>query len=97
MIGTTTSITMAHKVKRWEFPVERFVEYEPKDEEWCRPARIGREVESIQTVTIPNVRITSVDYGRDDPWRPDDLFPTRRTTTITGVIVTPYDPINRVP
>jgi hypothetical protein len=31
--------------KKWEFPKCRFVEYEPKDEEWARPLRHGREVD----------------------------------------------------
>lgn len=31
--------------KKWEFPQCRFVEYEPKDEEWARPLRHGREVD----------------------------------------------------
>jgi hypothetical protein len=29
---------------RWQFPYDRFVEYEPKDEWWCRKYGFGREV-----------------------------------------------------
>ncbi len=31
--------------KQWRFPQERFVEYEPKDEWWCRKYGFGHEVE----------------------------------------------------
>lgn len=27
----------------WEFPKDRFIEYEPKDESWCRKLGIGKE------------------------------------------------------
>lgn len=30
--------------KVWEFPKDRFIEYEPKDEGWCRRLGFGREV-----------------------------------------------------
>lgn len=31
---------------RWQFPNERFIEYEKSDERWCRYFRIGRDVET---------------------------------------------------
>lgn len=31
---------------KWEFPKERFVEYEPSDEAWCRYFRLGCVVET---------------------------------------------------
>lgn len=33
---------------KWRFPVERFVEYSPSDEAWCRPLRIGQEVREVE-------------------------------------------------
>lgn len=33
--------------KRWQFPVEPLIEYEPKDERWCRYFGIGCEVDDI--------------------------------------------------
>jgi hypothetical protein len=29
---------------RWQFPKMDFVEFEPKDEEWCRPIKWGKEI-----------------------------------------------------
>lgn len=40
---------------RWEFPKERFVEYEPKDESWCRKLGIGREVIVGHAYRVGNV------------------------------------------
>jgi hypothetical protein len=37
-------ITNPHIPGVWEFPKERFFEYEPKDESWCRLLGIGKEV-----------------------------------------------------
>lgn len=38
-------VLSAHALtRRWVFPVERFVTYEPKDEPWCRYFGIGHEV-----------------------------------------------------
>lgn len=31
-------------VSKWVFPQDRFIEYEPKDERWCRFFRIRHEV-----------------------------------------------------
>lgn len=33
--------------KKWQFPADRFVEYEAKDEEWARPVGHGREVDDM--------------------------------------------------
>lgn len=39
-------ISDLHCVKReFRFPKDRFIEYEPKDEGWCRFFGIGREVD----------------------------------------------------
>jgi hypothetical protein len=44
MIGGIKIISepLAYSTK-WVFPKERFVEYEPKDESWCRYFGFGRE------------------------------------------------------
>lgn len=50
----------------WEFPKDRFVEYEPKDEGWCRRLGFGREV------IVPKAYIVK---GQVDPifgWRKPD-------------------------
>lgn len=55
-----TTVTMHRKVRRWQFPESRFVEFDRDDEEWARPLGYGHEVESIETVVIPNAVITEV-------------------------------------
>ena len=42
--GSVVGVRIVEIVKEWEFPKDRFVEYEPKDERWCRLLGIGREV-----------------------------------------------------
>lgn len=64
--------------KKWEFPKCRFVEYEPKDEEWARPVRHGREVDDTDKYIafefkdysftlqfdLPDIEETKRKYGR---------------------------------
>lgn len=40
---------------RWEFPSDRFIEYEPSDEVWARPIRFGKEVEYTPTLEMSGV------------------------------------------
>lgn len=54
-------LSFTEKLKRWGFPKERFVTYEPSDESWCRYAGIGREVTVLRTVTFPQAAIVSID------------------------------------
>ncbi|WP_417459044.1 hypothetical protein [Kordiimonas sp.] len=49
-------------VTRWEFPNDPFVTYEPSDEEWCRPLGLGRQVESVETMTFPNAHIKNASF-----------------------------------
>ena len=58
--GDRVEMRFTRTVKRWEFPVERFVEYGPKDEDWCRLLGIGHEVESVETTYVPNAYVESV-------------------------------------
>lgn len=34
--------------KKWVFPVEKFWEYEPSDEAWCRKLGIGHEEDDLK-------------------------------------------------
>ena len=54
----TADITIHVTKRKWDFPRERFVEYEPQDELWCRPLGIGREVDAMDTIEIPNAVLT---------------------------------------
>lgn len=54
------SLEMKRTVRRWQFPQHRFVEYEPSDEAWCRYCGIGKEVDVIETVTIPKAVVRSI-------------------------------------
>ena len=47
-------------LKVWQFPRERFVRYEQLDESWCRFFGIGKEVEVVERITIPNAYVRSV-------------------------------------
>ncbi len=62
-MSETFTITAVYAKKRWVFPKEEFVEYEPKDELWCRPLGIGREVSEATTVCAPRMVINEI--GRD--------------------------------
>ena len=37
------NLTLTYRCPQWIFPADRFVEYEPSDEVWCRPLGIGKE------------------------------------------------------
>jgi hypothetical protein len=37
--------------REWEFPRNRFIEYEPRDVEWCKPLGIGRMVD-IDVISV---------------------------------------------
>jgi hypothetical protein len=42
-----------HRPKKWIFPKDRFVEYEPKDEWWCRKYGFGHEsTDPMDTVIL---------------------------------------------
>lgn len=53
-----TAVTVTKK-RVWQFPVERFVTYEPSDELWCRPLGIGCEIEVTERHTI-RARVRSI-------------------------------------
>lgn len=44
MFGLRVTVSEYALVRRWVFPVERFVQYGPEDERWCRYFGIGHEV-----------------------------------------------------
>lgn len=50
--------------KRWKFPVERFVTYEPSDEDWCRYFGIGQEVDVTPIIDMPRAYVDAADYDR---------------------------------
>ncbi len=60
MIGTVFTMTYSRTKKVWQFPKYRFVEYEAKDEEWCRRLGFGKGVEMIETITIPNAVMNGI-------------------------------------
>lgn len=62
MIGSVVPGGYVERKKVWRFPAERFVEYEPKDEAWCRAAGIGREDEEVRVSTIPRIMVTNIDF-----------------------------------
>ena len=60
-MADTFHIELRHRVKRWVFPASRFVEYGRTDEEWCRFFGVGHEVETEESITIPQAYIRSID------------------------------------
>ncbi len=52
---------------RWEFPVERFVAYDPADEVWCRYFGVGREDESDPWFAVMEIPQLSWDPMEWDP------------------------------
>lgn len=59
MTGYYAKVTIVLKEKRWVFPKDRFVEYEPKDEVWARALGYGHE-ENRREVVLPCTMIRSV-------------------------------------
>ena len=51
-------VVTTRRVRRWVFPKDQFVEYEQKDEVWCRPLGIGSEHEFTETLTIHSARVS---------------------------------------
>lgn len=45
----------------YKFPKERFVQYEPKDEEWCRYFGIGKEVQVRQVIDMEKAYLDVAD------------------------------------
>lgn len=56
----TFELRYERRRKVWQFPTERFVRYESSDESWCRFFGIGKEVEVVESITIPNAYVRSV-------------------------------------
>lgn len=56
------TIKVQTKRKIWEFPKDRFVEWGPEDESYCRLAGYGKEIEAICYTEIPKLQIQSVKY-----------------------------------
>lgn len=52
---------MAKYVSKWVFPEDRFWQYEPSDEKWCRQLGIGGEVETAE----PLIYIMDVPSPKD--------------------------------
>ena len=65
----TVNVTLSIPKSTWEFPKSRFVEWEEKDEEWCRPLGIGRETTRIDEVVLKNCAVTSMEFDPPDPER----------------------------
>lgn len=55
------NIQCVDKIKRWVPPIEKFVEYEDKDESWLRYFGMGKEIEETITHTIDNLYIFSIE------------------------------------
>ena len=53
-------VTATYKRKVWQFPKDRFIQYDQSDEEWCRYFKIGKEVEVTDTIEIPNAEIVYI-------------------------------------
>lgn len=49
--------------KVWKFPGERFIEYGPEDEDWCRGLFIGEEVEEKHLVKCRGVATAFCEDG----------------------------------
>lgn len=47
------SVAYSLRRKVWQFPDDRFVRYDKSDEAWARPLGFGKEIEVIETVTVP--------------------------------------------
>jgi hypothetical protein len=58
-------ITVPYCEFRWEFPYDRFVEYEQSDEGWARQAGFGKESIEIKYITLDDARIVSQQTTRD--------------------------------
>lgn len=43
--GMLVNVSLATTCRAWQFPADRFVEYEQSDEAWARPLGFGREVD----------------------------------------------------
>ncbi len=56
----TFELSLQRRRREWHFPEERFVAYESTDEAWCRPLGIGKEVETVDTLTVPRAYIRSI-------------------------------------
>ena len=60
VVMQTFELQYERRRKVWQFPQERFVQYAASDETWCRFFGIGKEVEVVESVTIPNAYVRSV-------------------------------------
>jgi hypothetical protein len=60
MNGHVVSLSYQTRRKVWRFPKDRFVEYGPEDESYCRLAGFGREEEVTETICIPRAVITDL-------------------------------------
>ena len=79
LLPETLELRLETTGRKWEFPKDRFVEYEKSDEAWARPLGFGKEVDTKVCIKIPNAYAVSVspksidfechgaDYY-DDPW-----------------------------
>ncbi len=59
--GNFCSLTFQQKRKVWVFPPDRFVQWGPEDESFCRVAGYGREEERTETIHIPTAIIDRVE------------------------------------
>ena len=52
---TAPTYSLAYTFRRlvWKFPDDKFVRYDKSDEVWARPLGFGKEVEVVQSVTVP--------------------------------------------
>lgn len=60
-MNETFTLTMTHRVSRWRFPPDRFVEYDESDEAWAVPLGFGSMVDELQTVEVPHCIVSSID------------------------------------
>ena len=54
----TFQVTFTSRRKVWKFPSCRFVQFDSRDESWCRRLGVGHESTEIVTTTIPRAVIT---------------------------------------
>ena len=60
VVMQTFEMSWQRKRKEWQFPTERFITYEASDESSCRYFGIGKEVEVVETVTVPQAYVRSI-------------------------------------
>lgn len=63
-IGCITSLDLSGIGLLWNFPKDKFIEYEPEDERWARFLNFGFETEEYYCYCVPRVML----IYNDDYW-----------------------------